>query len=418
MAWLPFISLVLLAVMGLSSCQQLSSAPQSGGGDTAEKSSDSGEKSDDDTGKKSDAAETKTTLHLPITQVKSETMVENLRLPGFVLAKPDRSVKVSPGIAGKIVDIKVGLGQQVRKGQIIAILDDRLLTNQVNQAHAKILVALAGVEQAKTSLLLAQNTEDRNRRLVQQDVGAEKDLIAASSAVETAKAQVLAANAQVEDAKAGEAAAKAQLTYAQVKSPINGLVAQRYLNISDSADTTTPIMQIVDLSEVIIDASLPTTQPANIKGGDPAIIEAKAIPDLKLAGKVQSVNAVTDNQGTTIGVRILCNNPKTELKEGMPVTASIVLLTHVNAATVPMGALVSDPADPNKKMVYAFKDGKIKRVPVEIGIQNKTDVEIKSGLHVGESIVAGGAYGVPDGTEVEAEGGTLRSTTKVTSKSD
>ena len=418
MTWLPFISLFLLAILGLSSCQQLSSVPQSGGGDTSEKAADSAGKAGDDSGKASDSTDAKTTLHLPITQVKSLTMVENLSLPGFVLAKPDRSVKVSPGIAGKVVDIKVGLGQQVKKGQIIATLDDRLLTNQVNQAHAKILVALAGVEQAKTSLLLAQNTEERNQRLVQQDIGAEKDLIAARSAVETAKAQVLAAAAQVEDAKAGEGAAKAQLTYAQVKSPINGLVAQRYLNISDSADTTTPIMQIVDLSEIIIDASLPTTQPANIKGGDPAIIMAKAIPDLKLAGKVQSVNAVTDNQGTTIGVRILCKNPKAELKEGMPVIASIILARHANASTVPMGALVSDPADPDKKMVYVFHDGKIKRVPVETGIQNKTDIEIKSGLHTGESIVAGGAYGIPDGTEVEAEGGTLRSTTKVTSKSN
>ena len=393
MTLLSFLALVFVAVLSLCSCQQaVAPTPEL------------------------QRKETIVPLRLPIVKAEKETLSENLVLPGFVLALPDHSVKVSPGVAGKLVDIKVGSGAPVRKGQVIALLDSRQLSNQVHQAQAKVLVAQAGVQQAKTGLLLAENTAERNARLVAQDVGAEKDLVAARSQVETARAQVLAAQAQVEDALAAEAAARAQLTFSMVRSPIDGLVAQRYLNISDSADPTTPILQIVDLDQVIVDASLPTTQPANIVKGQTVIITAKALPGLKLPGTVQGVNAVTDNLGTTIGVRIFCNNPRHELKEGMPVETSIVVARHAQVVTVPDGALVPDPADPEKQMLYVFKNGKIKRVSVKTGIQNNARVEIVSGLIPGEMVVAGGAYGIPDGTEVEAEGEPLHSNTKITSK--
>ena len=168
--------------------------------------------------------ESKAVLKLPVTLVAVESLAEQVSLPATVLALPDHSVKISPGIAGKLVEVMASPGQRVTKGQVIARIDSRQLTDQVNSAHAKVLVAAAGVQQAKTNLLLAQNTEERNKRLVQQDVGAVKDLVAAQSQVDTAKAQVLAAQAQVADASAAEAATRAQLTYTVVKSPISGLV--------------------------------------------------------------------------------------------------------------------------------------------------------------------------------------------------
>ena len=236
--------------------------------------------------------------------------------------------------------------------------------------------------------------------------------------METARAQVTSAQAQVEDANAAVEAAKAQLSYTILKSPITGLVAQRYLNISDSDDPATPVVQIVDLSQVIVEAALPTTQPTKVNPGAVAQITAQALPEHVITGTVQSINPVTDNQGTTIGVRIICNNPGYDLKEGMPVTASINTGRHPDALIVPSGALVSDPDTPGTKMVYVFKDGKITRAKVQTGIQVGDTVEILKGLHDGESVVAAGAYGVPDGTEVEPESGPVHATSAVTSTSN
>jgi len=365
-----------------------------------------------------EASNSQPALQLPITSVTIRTLYDQLALPGIVFALPDHSVKVSPGVAGKLLDVRVSPGQPVQKGQVIAILDARQLTDQASQAHAKVLVAKAGVEQAKTNLVLAQNTGERTARLVQQEIGAEKDLVAAKSQIETARAQLLAAQAQVSDAFAAERAAQAQLSYTTLKSPISGLIAQRFLNISDTADTATPVVQIVDLSQVVVEASLPTSQPATIKHGDTAAITAMSMPGHRITGTVQSINPVTDNQGTTVGVRILCSNPQYLLKEGMPVTVTILTGIHPSALTVPLTALVSDPTVPDKKMVYVYKDRKVSRVAVTTGIQKDGRVEIKSGLSAGEQIVASGGYGIPDGTEVEAQGAPLRANTKVSSKGD
>ena len=360
----------------------------------------------------------KPVLHVVLTRVQVHGMSDQLALPGVVLALPDRSVKISPGVAGKIVDVKVSPGQHVGKGQVIALLDNRQLTEQLRQAQAKVMIVKAGVEQARTNLLLAQNTEARTASLVAQDVGAQKDLVAAKSQVDTAQAQLTAAKAQVLDAIGAEGAVRATLTYTVVKSPIAGTAAQRYLNISDTADTNTPIAQIVDLSQVVVDAALPTSQPANITIGQRAAITTKAVPDLHLTGAVQSINPVTDNQGTTIGVRILCANPHGALKEGMPVIVSIVTVRHPMALCVPTSAVVADPRQSDKQMVYLYKDGKISRVEVRTGIQTDNCTEILSGLSAGQQIVAAGAYGIPDGTEVEAQSGPLHANSQVSSQSN
>ncbi|HEY9717474.1 MAG TPA: efflux RND transporter periplasmic adaptor subunit [Trichormus sp.] len=354
-------------------------------------------------------------MQLPITAVTAKNLRDQLALPGIVFALPDHSVKVSPGVAGKLVEVRVSPGQQVKKGEVIAVLDRRQLSDQANQAHAKVLVADAGVEQAKTNLVLTQNTAERTQRLVQQELAAEKDLVVAKSQVETAKAQLVAAQAIVIDAVAAERATQAQLSYTQVKSPIDGLVAQRFLNVSDTADTATPVAQIVDLSQVIVEAALPTSQPATINHGDSATITAMSLSGHHLSGTVQSINPVTDNQGTTVGIRILCSNPQNMLKEGMPVTATILIGMHNAALTVPVTALVADPTTPDQKMVYIYKDGRVSRVPVTTGIQKDGQVEIKKGLSAGQKIVAAGGYGIPDGTLVEAQSAPLRASTKLSS---
>jgi RND family efflux transporter MFP subunit len=361
-----------------------------------------GPKAEEENGNAKDKSESKIRLRVPLSNVEVKVMSEQLTLPGVVFALPDFSVKVSPGVSGKIVEVKVSPGQKIAKGQIIALLDNRQLLEQLRQAKAKILVARAGVEQAKTNLILAQSTEARTQSLVDQDVGAIKDLIAAKSQIETSKAQLVSAEAQVDDAIGAEGAIQATLTYTVVKSPISGIVAQRYLNVSDTADGTTPIVQIVNLDQVIVDAALPSSEPAHLNPGEKAIITANALPDQHIEGTINSINPVTDNQGTTIGVRILCSNPNHALKEGMPVSVSIVTAVHPRAVVVPLSALVADPQSPTQQMVYVCDDGKIVRHKISTGIQTDNAAEVISGLHAGQQIVTSGAYGIPDGTEVEA----------------
>lgn len=361
--------------------------------------------------------ENKVTLHLPMTNVVEQTVAEQLSLPGTVFALPDKSVKVSAALAGKLRSVNIMPGQHVIRGEVIAVLDSRQAADQVKEAHAKVLEAIAAQSQANTNLLLSENTEARDEILVREGISAKKDLIAARSEVESKKDQLVAAKAQVNDAKAAEAAAQTQLGFTSIKSPITGVVAQRYLNVGDTADTNTPVALIVDLSKVVIEATMPTTQPQQTVIGQHATIEARALQDNKYVGVVQTINPVTDNQGTTIGVRISCDNPDLALKEGMPVIAVITTAVRPHALTIPKSALVSDPSNPDRRMVYVYKQGRISRVAVHLGPQHGARVEVSSGLNAGETIVAGGAYGIPDGTAVEAQSESLHSNSKISSKS-
>jgi RND family efflux transporter MFP subunit len=126
------------------------------------------------------------------------------------------------------------------------------------------------------------------------------------------------------------------------------------------------------------------------------------LPDQHINGTINSINPVTDNQGTTIGVRIICSNPDHALKEGMPVVVSIVTSVHPRALVVPLSALVADPQSPTQQMIYVCADGKIVRQKISTGIQTDSATEVLSGLHAGQQIVTSGAYGIPDGTEVES----------------
>jgi HlyD family secretion protein len=355
-----------------------------------------------------------TVVNLPIVSVTRENLKNLVNVPGIVSALPDHSVRISPAVAGKLVNVSLVPGQHIHKGQMIARLDNRQLTDQFKQQLAALNTANAGVDQAKTNLLLAQNTAERTKRLVDLNIAAQKDLVLAQSQVETAKAQLHAAKSQVEQAKATREAALTQLGFTEIKSPIDGVVAQRFLNIGDTADTGTPIVQIVDLGTVIVTAYIPVVLPARILPGYVATIKSASLPNEQFSGTVTSVSPVVDAQSANIPVQIRCPNRGEQLKEGMPVTVAITTGVHNDALTIPTSALVADPEAPDSRMVYIVESQKIKRVKVNTGIERDGKVEILTGLRPGESIVEKGAYGLPDGTQIEAQRDQIHKTSAIT----
>jgi HlyD family secretion protein len=340
-------------------------------------------------------------LRLPIVRVNREDLPNTLNLSGTVNALPDHSVKVSPAVAGKLIAVSVIPGQRVTRGQVLARLDSRQATDQLAQASAALEVAKAGVAQAQTNILLAQNTLSRIQTLYDEKIAPKKDLIAAQSQLATAKEQLLAAEAQVDQAEATRGQALTQLSFSEIHSPISGVVARRLLNIGDTADTTTPIVQIVDLNTVIISANLPADALVAVRVGDRGQIRSAALRE-SLVATVMAVSPVVDPQTNTLTIQLRCANPLAHLKEGQSVSVQITTGFHRGVLTIPKTALVPDPEHPEGHLVYQFQAGKINRVKVQIGIEAGNRIEILSGLSANAAIVESGAYGLPDGTAVEA----------------
>lgn len=341
-------------------------------------------------------------VRLPITRVGRENLPSVVHLTGTVSALPDHSVKVSPAVAGKLVAVSVVPGDRVVRGQGIARLDNRQATDQVAQADATLQVANAGVAQARTNLLLARNTLGRLQMLYREKIAPQKDLIAAQSQLVSTEEQLRGAQAQVALARAARSQVTTQLGFAEVRSPISGVVARRLLNVGDTVDPSTPIVQVVDLATVIINANLPADSSVVLRVGAAGRLSSAALSGASLGATVSAVSPVVDPQSNTVAIQLRSTNRQGRLKEGQSVTVQITTGIHKGALTVPRTALVPDPERPEGKLVYRVQAGRIARVPVSTGIEKAGRTEITGGLVLGEPIVAAGAYGLPDGTAVEA----------------
>jgi RND family efflux transporter MFP subunit len=342
-------------------------------------------------------------VHLPAAVVKEKNVSRQIVISGIVSARPDHSVKVSPALVGKLVNVFVVPGQPVKCGQIIAKLDDRHVHDQLEQAKAAVDLAQANVIQAQNNLNFATDNLQRQQKLFGAEVSAKKDVVAAENQLNTAQSQLSATQSQLKSAQANYKQIKTELDFTEIHSPINGVVANRYLNVGDTADLNTPIVQVVDLATVIINATLPADTPEKIKTGQHTKVTSEADPTTEFGGTVISVSPVVDTQSNSIRIQVRCLNYQNELREGQTVSVSVIGGTDKRALLLPQTALVPDPDKPDQSMVYIIKDGKAKRAAVTIGVVEDKQVEIVKGLNNGDLVIIQGAYGLPEGTEIQPE---------------
>ncbi len=359
------------------------------------------QKSTDDTAVKNTEAaiEKVPQVNLPTIRVERSIVNQAITFPGKVSAPPDCSVSISPNLAGKLIAVTVVPGQMVSKGQLVARLDDRQLRAQLMVADAPQKTALNGVAQAKISLDLAQKTLIRTEALFAKEIVAQKDVVAARSAVDLAKSQVEAAQAKVAEVKTAPAQILTQLSFMSVYSPISGIVANRYLNIGSSVDPTTPIIHVVNLSQVMVKANMPADSPTSAHVGQFADITTVAEPGVVYRGQIKSISPIVDPTNNTVSIEVLTKNDG-NLKEGQQVNVA-VSTAKISAILVPDTAIVPGHEDPAESFLYVVRENKLKLTKVKTGSKMGTKVPVLSGINSGDEIVTSGAYGVADGAELE-----------------
>lgn len=338
---------------------------------------------------------------LPLMQVKKELVSKALEIPGHVSALPDHSVQVTPHITGKIEHLLVVPGQHVKKGQLIAVLDDRQIQAQLQQALTPIQSANAAIKQADVEHEFAKRELQRLQELYSKDLAAKKDVLLQETMVETTKAKLAAAKARLEEVRSATGDETTQLKFTKILSPISGVVAERFMNIGDEARPNAPIVHVVNLSEVVVDADMPADVPHKVSVGRKATVRSVAEPEQPYSAKIISMSPIVDTQKNTVKIRLQCANRQEGLREGQAVTVAINTGVVSSSISVPRSAIVPDPEDPTATHVYVVKGGKSKRTPVTTGVETSKTVEIKEGLSEGETVIVSGSYGLPEGIEVK-----------------
>jgi HlyD family secretion protein len=306
----------------------------------------------------------------------------------------------------------VDKGSHVKAGQLLGELESQDLAGQALKSQGGYAQAQVTYDMqlqksaqdlrfAKQTLDSAQKLYDGRAELYKQGAVSAKDVDDASVALTQAKNQydltqkqydLKTAEGAVKAAQGDTANAEAMLGYTKILSTIDGVVTDRPYFQGETPATGTPIITIMDLSQVVARAHIGQMEAASLKVGDPATI---TIPGTltQVKGKVTLVSPAVDANSTTVEVWVQAPNPKESLRPGTSVHLSMVAQTIQDTVVIPQAAMLTSPDGVNTVIVLDSDNAPSKK-HVKIGIRDdelKT-VQVTDGLQGGERVVTIGAF--------------------------
>jgi len=242
------------------------------------------------------------------------------------------------------------------------------------------------VDDARVVMVQAQSQFDTAQRHLQG-----LNSVSQREAIRGAESQRAAAKAHYDNAVA-------QLSYAEIRSPIAGIVSDRPLYPGEMPASGSPLISIVDIHEIVARANLPVADAAGLKVGRPARIKG---PDGDLPGTVTVVSPAVDPATTTVEVWVKAANPGEKLKPGGTVRVAIIAETIQDTIVVRTEALLN--ADDGGVKVMVVKDGVALERRVAVGVRQGSRVQIISGLTAGEQVITSGGLGLENKSKVAVQ---------------
>ncbi len=313
---------------------------------------------------------------LAVAPVIAREVPHDLALPAVVEANPARLIKVAPPLAGRVTQLKVTLGEQVKAGQPLFVIDS-----------PDLAAAYSDYDRAKALLALAQKNRDRQRGLSKIGGAAEKDLQQAETDYATAEVEDQRATARLKQIGIDPDASNKSRTVTVV-APMDGSVTD--LGVAPGEywnDSTQALMTIADLSSVWVTASVSEKDIALIAKGQPVDVHLVAYPDQVLHGTVLFVSDVLDADTRRTKVRIAFDNADGRLRPGMFATATF----HAGSRTLavaPTSALVLK--DDLTQVYVETAPWQFEPRTVDIAFQQGEQAFIAGGIKAGDRIVVRG----------------------------
>jgi membrane fusion protein (multidrug efflux system)/multidrug efflux system membrane fusion protein/cobalt-zinc-cadmium efflux system membrane fusion protein len=342
---------------------------------------------DEDAG--GDEAAANVVAEITVTRVERADIQSTLSVSGTISALPNQDVRVSSLVPGRVAHMAVAEGDHISEGQVLAKIDDRPFHDQVRQAQAAVDQAKANVDNAELSL-------QRNQKLLERGIAAQKDF-------EDARTQSAVNKALLNQAEAALSLAQLNLTRTDVRSPLTGMVVKRLLSTGEQVDGTAaqPIFEVANTAEVELYGNVPALYLDKIRVGQALSISTDAFPGKVFQGRIVAISPAVD-PATNVGlVRIRIASGAGRLRLGMFITAQVPLESHRNTLVAAIQAVYRD-SDGNPE-VYRVEGEKAEAVPVTLGLETKDRVELLSGAQEGETIILGGGYGLPAHAKIKVK---------------
>ncbi|MEX0322420.1 MAG: efflux RND transporter periplasmic adaptor subunit [Puniceicoccaceae bacterium] len=344
--------------------------------------------------------------------------------------QPETTVVISSEVPGEIIELPVKDGQKVNKGDLLVRVNPDTLDAQVKQQEAALAATRAASAQSRAEMLKAELDQSRTQDLFDKGFVTQDELDRVQTRLEVTKASHEASLHQIDRQEMQLKEASDKLAKASLYSPITGTIVQLRSELGDRVVGTgqfagTEIMRVADLNAMEVRVDVSEADIIDVKIGDFTKIEIDALPKAEYTGKVTEIansarttNERSSEQLTTFEVKVTLIDPGEELRPGMTATADIETKTVEDVIKVPIGSVVvrpkrelekeedsaedseeetsedeeedsKDKEDNRVRVVFVAKDGKAELRKVETGIADSDDMEITSGLEVGEKVITG-----------------------------
>jgi membrane fusion protein (multidrug efflux system) len=308
------------------------------------------------------------TIPVEVTRVEKGNI--SAYFTGTASLEAENEAMVVAKTGGIVERIFVEEGDKVKKGQVLAQLDDDKLTLELKEAEAR--------------LKQLESEFKRNRELHQKNIISTEIFERIKSDFEMQKAKV--------------EMARLMKDYTSIRAPIDGMVAERRIKVGNMVPQNEPCFHITDFDPLLAVLHAPEKEMSKLRENQIAFLEVDALPNETFTGKILRISPVVDSQTGTFKVTAAVTDPGGKLKPGMFSRVRIVHDVHDDILLLPKDAVLTEG---NESVVFLVKDKVANRKAIETGYINTTHLEILSGLELGDTVVLTGVSGLKDGSKVE-----------------
>jgi len=313
--------------------------------------------------------------NITVKNIQLEKVADQLILSANITANQDRIAFVAPRVEGKLIKVTANLGDQVKAGQALAVID----SIQMGEARAEY-------RHAQSELKLAEANFQRTDKLYKDEVVPQRQWLEVKNAYERAQ---ITARESADHLHILVGSSDTGISTFVITAPFSGVVIEKDAVMGELAKPEGKLFTIADLSTVWIEADVSEKDLGKLTVGSPATVTVSSFPDESFKGKVSYISSIFDKETRTVKARIELPNPDRKLRIDMFARAVIDLTSSREALILPQEAVLLVQG---QSTVYIQTENGFEVRPVEVGEQLNKGVVITSGLKSGEQVVISGAY--------------------------
>ncbi len=343
-----------------------------------------------------------------VTRMYPSQTLTLLNASGYVVAQ--RKAAVASKITSRLVSLSVEEGSRVKKGEIIARLENEDAVALRSQAEANLDVERFSLRQAKAELQDATVSFRREKELLAKGITTQAGYDAVLARYKKAMAAVAGAKAAVKAGAAALQVADVSLEYTFIRAPFDAVVLTKNADIGDivtpigaAADAKAAVVTIADMDSLQVEADVSESNLELVKVGQPCEIQLDALPESRFRGEVHMIVPTADRSKATVMVKVRFTDKDSRILPEMSAKVAFLSRPTKSEEQNPLTAInhAAIVTRNGRNLVFLIKDDHVVQTPVTLGRQSDDMTEILDGVKQGDKVVIKPVNKLKDGTKIK-----------------